>query len=224
MKKIFLKIAALAMCGVMGLGILAACDEDTEVPPPDEKPPVEEDPTEEQPVDRSDLAYYTALEDYKKTDWGGAKWIWASTTSVNSYVAFRKTFSIDEVPEEAVANIAAESKYYLWMNEELAVFDGASKRGATPYDGFYEQVDLADYLKQGENTLVILVSYNGRGGNSSVDPGKAGLLFQMQAGDLAIVSDSSFKANRLRAYRNQGLLGADWPNYSQSSMLAEWNV
>lgn len=224
MKKIFLKIAALALCGVMGLGILAACDEGTEVPPPDEKPPVEEDQTEEQPVDRSDLAYYTALEDYKKTDWGGAKWIWASTTSVNSYVAFRKTFSIDEVPAEAVANIAAESKYYLWMNEELAVFDGASKRGATPYDGFYEQVDLADYLKQGENTLVILVSYNGRGGNSSVDPGKAGLLFEMQAGDQTIVSDSSFKANRLRAYRNKGLLGADWPNYSQSSMLAEWNV
>lgn len=224
MKKIFLKIAALALCGVMGLGILAACDEGTEVPPPDEKPPVEEDPTEEQPVDRSDLAYYTSLEEYKKTDWNGAKWIWASTTSVNSYVAFRKTFSLDKVPAEAVANIAAESKYYLWMNEELAVFDGASKRGATPYDGFYEQIDLADYLKQGENTLVILVSYNGRGGNSSVDPGKAGLLFEMQAGDQTIVSDSSFKANRLRAYRNQGLLGADWPNYSQSSMLAEWNV
>lgn len=224
MKKIFLKIAALALCGVMGLGILAACDEGTEVPPPEEKPPVEEDPTEEQPVDRSDLAYYTSLEEYKKTDWNGAKWIWASTTSVNSYVAFRKTFSLDKVPAEAVANIAAESKYYLWMNEELAVFDGASKRGATPYDGFYEQVDLADYLKQGENTLVILVSYNGRGGNSSVDPGKAGLLFQMQAGDVTVVSDSSFKANRLRAYRNQGLLGADWPNYSQSSMLAEWNV
>lgn len=224
MKKIFLKIAALALCGVMGLGILAACDESAEVPPPDEKPPVEEDPTEEQPVDRSDLAYYTSLEEYKKTDWNGAKWIWASTTSVNSYVAFRKTFSLDKVPAEAVANIAAESKYYLWMNEELAVFDGASKRGATPYDGFYEQVDLADYLKQGENTLVILVSYNGRGGNSSVDPGKAGLLFQMQAGDVTVVSDSSFKANRLRAYRNKGLLGADWPNYSQSSMLAEWNV
>ena len=222
MKKIFLKIAALALCGVMGLGIFPACGENEEVPPPDEKPPVE-DPTEK-PVDRSDLAYYTALEDYKKTDWGGAKWIWASTTSANSYVAFRKTFSLDEVPEEAVANIAAESKYYLWMNEELAVLDGASKRGATPYDSFYEQVDLTDYLKQGENTLVILVSYNGRGGNSSVDPGKAGLLFQMQAGDQAIVSDSSFKANRLRAYRNQGLLGADWPNYSQSSMLAEWNV
>lgn len=225
MKKLFLKIAALALCGVMGLGILSACGEkEAEVPPPEDPPSENEPSEEEQPVDRSDLAYYTSLEEYKKTDWNGAKWIWASTTSVNSYVAFRKTFSIDEVPEEAVANIAAESKYYLWMNEELAVFDGASKRGATPYDGFYEQVDLADYLKQGENTLVILVSYNGRGGNSSVDPGKAGLLFEMQAGDQTIVSDSSFKANRLRAYRNQGLLGADWPNYSQSSMLAEWNV
>ena len=166
MKKLFLKIAALALCGVMGLGILSACnDESAEVPPPDEKPPVEEDPSEEeQPVDRSDLAYYTSLEEYKKTDWNGAKWIWASTTSVNSYVAFRKTFSIDDVPEEAVANIAAESKYYLWMNEELAVFDGDSKRGATPHDGVYEQGDLAGDLKQGENTLVILGEYKGRRG------------------------------------------------------------
>ena len=106
----------------MGIGIFSACGENEEVPPPDEKPPVDEKP-EEEPVDRSDLAYYTALEDYKKTDWGGAKWIWASTTSANSYVAFRKTFSLDEVPEEAVANIAAESKYYLWLNEELAALD-----------------------------------------------------------------------------------------------------
>ena len=219
MKKIFLKIMALALCGVMGTGLFAACgDKSTPETPPGEKP------VEEQPVDRSDLAYYTALEEYKKTDWSGAKWIWASTTSANSYVAFRKTFNLDAAPEEAVANIAAESKYYLWMNGQLAVLDGASKRGATPYDSFYEQVDLTDYLKKGENTLVILVSYNGRGGNSSVDPGKAGLLFEMKAGSQTIVSDTTFKANRLRAYRNKGLLGADWPNYSQSSMLAEWNV
>ncbi len=231
MKKIFYKIAALALCGAMGLGVIAGCapgkkdDEGDKPGPVDPVDPVGPDEgDEEKPVDRSELAYYTSLESYKKTDWGGAKWIWASTTSKNSYVAFRKSFELNEVPEEAVANIAAESKYYLWVNEELAVVDGASKRGATPYDGFYERVDLADHLKQGENTLVILVSYNGRGGNSSVDPGKAGLLFEMEAGETKIVSDTTFKANRLRAYRNQGLLGADWPNYPQSSMLAEWNV
>lgn len=227
MKKIIFKILALAMCATVGLTVAAGCDNGkTDTPPDDPGGPVLPDDPDPEPVDRSDLPYLSSLEEYKKdaSEWGDAKWIWADRTTSNSYVAFRKTFTLSSVPQSAVADIAAESKYYLWVNGELAVLDGASKRGATPYDGFYEQIELADYLVQGENTLVILVSYNGRGGNSSVDPGAAGLLFEMEAGDVTVVSDQTFKANRLTAYRNQGLLGADWPNYSQSSMLAEWNV
>lgn len=173
-------------------------------------------------VDKSDLGYVDSLDSYKKTDWT-AQWIWTESCSANSYVAFRKTFTVDSVPDSAVASIAAESKYYLWLNGELAVYDGSSKRGATAYDGYYEDIDLTDYLITGENTLVILVCYNGRSGNSSVDCGQAGLLFEMEVGSQLIVSDSSFKACRLKAYRNKSLLGADWPNYSQSSMLAEWD-
>ena len=221
MKKNLLRVMAVASCAVLGLGLLAACKPDN----PEEGPgePENPGPTAET-VDKSDLAYVSSLDKYKKTDWSGAKWIWADRTTANSYVAFRKTFELDGAPKTAVADIAAESKYYLWVNGELVVYDGASKRGATLYDGFYEQVDLADYLVKGENTIVILVGYNGRSGNSSVDPGAAGLLFELNADDVTIVSDSTFKANRLRAYKNQGLLGADWPNYSQSSMLAEWDV
>lgn len=232
MKKTFIKIASLVMCAALALTFAAGCgDSEKDVVPPDPSGPADpSDPGGDEqpsvPVDRSDLAYAESLDGYKKDaeEWGEAKWIWADRTTSNSYVAFRKTFDLSAVPDEAVADIAAESKYYLWLNETLVVLDGASKRGATPYDGFYEQVDLTDYLKKGENTLVILVSYNGRGGNSSVDPGAAGLLFEMEAGDQTIVSDTSFKALRLTAYRNQGLLGADWPNHSQSSMLAEWDV
>ena len=79
-------------------------------------------------------------------------------------------------------------------------------------------------MKQGENLIVALVAYNGRSGNSSVDPGQAGFLFEMDAGGTKVVSDSSFKVMRLKEYRNQGLLTSKWPNYPQASMLAEWNV
>ena len=175
---------AVASCAVLALGLLAACKPDN----PEEGPgePENPGPTAET-VDKSDLAYVSSLDKYKKTDWSGAKWIWADRTTANSYVAFRKTFELDGAPKTAVADIAAESKYYLWVNGELVVYDGASKRGATLYDGFYEQVDLADYLVKGENTIVILVGYNGRSGNSSVDPGAAGLLFELNADDVTIV-------------------------------------
>ncbi len=174
-------------------------------------------------VDRSDLGYYQALASYKKTDFT-AKWIWTQKSNQNSYVAFRKTFELDKAPTSAIASISAESKYTLWVNGELVVVDGSPKRGATPYDAYYEDVDLGGKLKVGKNAIVALVAYNGRGGNSSVDPGRGGFLFELDADGTKIASDKSFKAQRLRAYKNKSLLGADWPNYSQSSMLAEWDV
>lgn len=177
---------------------------------------------QEKKVDKSNLKYVESLDAYKKEDWT-ASWIWTKKSIANSYVAFRKNFTLDEKPSKALANISAESKYYLWANGTLAVYDGSSKRGATIYDSYYEQIDLAQYLTKGENTLVFLVSYNGRSGNSSVDSGQAGLLFEMNVGNQTIKSDCSFKALRLKAYRNKSLLGADWPNYAQSSMLAEWD-
>jgi len=180
-------------------------------------------PEKPEGVDKSGTPYVASLDGYKKTDWT-AKWIWQATSGANTYAAFRKTFSLSSKPEKAVASIAAESKYWLWVNEELVVYDGGPKRGPTPYDTYYENVDLAEYLKQGENLIVALVAYNGRSGNSSVDPGQAGFLFEMNAGGTKVVSDSSFKVMRLKEYRNQGLLTSKWPNYPQASMLAEWNV
>ena len=173
-------------------------------------------------VDKSALAYVSALDGYKKTDWS-AKWIWTNRSVKNSYVALRKSFTLDKKPTEAIASIAAESKYYLWINGSLAVFDGGYKRGPTMYDSYYQDVDLTEYLKAGENTLVALVCYNGRGGNSSVSPGQGGFLFEMDCGGNKIVSDETFKAQRLTAYKNDILLKDDYPDYDQFTALAEHN-
>lgn len=174
-------------------------------------------------ADKSDLPYVSSLDSAKKEDFE-ANWIWDSRSVSDSYVAFRKDFTLDKVPEEATAYLSAESKYYLWVNGELVVYDGSSKRGPTLYDSYYETIDLSPYLQTGENVLAFLVVYNGRSGNSSIDPGQAGLLFEMDLGEEKILSDSSFKVQRLREYKNQTLLRNDYPNYPQADMLAERNV
>ncbi len=174
-------------------------------------------------ADKSNLPYVSALDSHKKTDFV-ADWIWDSRSISDSYVAFRKTFELDNVPEAATTYLSADSKYYLWVNGELAIYDGSSKRGPTPYDSYYDEIDLSTYLKSGKNVLAILAVYNGRSGNSSIDSGQAGLLFEMHVGNEVIVSDSSFKVMRLREYKNQTLLRNDYPNYPQADMLAERNV
>ena len=186
----------------------------------DNKPP-EETPGEV--VDKSNLPYVSELDYLKKTDWT-AEWIWADRSIPNSYVAFRKDFNLDSAPSVATAYISAESKYYMWVNGVLTVFDGPSKRGPTMYDGYYDEIDIAEYLKAGENNITILVCYNGRSSNSAVDAGQGGLLFEMEAGGTKVLSDDTWKVQRLRAYKNQSLLRDEWPNYEQSAMLGEWNV
>ena len=178
--------------------------------------------------DRSDLKYLSAIESYEKTDWT-ADWIWTQSCSEDSYVAFRKTFTLDEDIDTATAFISAVDKYVLWVNGEMVVLDGCLKRGPTPYDSYYDTVEITN-LQKGENVIALLVAFNGRSGDGSIVPvvideegdeyTQAGLLFEMQAGDQLIKSDSSWKALRHPAYKNRVTAGADYPGYTQSSMLA----
>lgn len=223
MKKRIRTMGAFLLAAVMVLTVAcaAACGDPTPPPP--------EIPDTGYPV-KSDLAYGDALDPYKKTDFTAA-WIWTPSTTEDSYVAFRKTFDLAEAPGEVTAYVSAESKYFMWVNGELTVYDGSVKRGPTPYDSYYDTVAV-DGLKAGKNTLAFLVPYNGRSGDSSIDGMLAlgegevqgGLLFEMKAGDTVIKSDHTFKARRLTEYKNRILLGAEYPAYSQTSMLAERNM
>lgn len=179
---------------------------------------------------KTDLAYAAQIEPFKKTDFT-ASWIWTNTTSEDTYVAFRKTFDLAKAPGSVTAFASAESKYFLWVNGKLIVYDGSYKRGPTPYDSYYDEIEI-DNLKAGKNTLAFLVPYNGRSGDSSIDgmlalgegDTQGGLLFEMKAGDTVIKSDHTFKAMRLNEYKNRLTLGAAYPAYPQISMLAERNV
>lgn len=120
-------------------------------------------------------------------------WIGPVRSEVNQWTRFRKTFETPSKPGFAKARIAADSKYWLWVNGSLVVREGGLKRGPAPDATYYDAVDLSPHLKSGENTIAILLWHFGKHGFSHNSSGKAGLLFYLDLPGQTIVSDSSWK-------------------------------
>lgn len=135
------------------------------------------------------------------TSWADAQWIWQQEDGpANTWVAFRKSFDLNETPKEALAKIAVDTKYWLWINGELVLFEGGLARGAAPDTNYYDEVDLKPYLKEGQNTIAILVWYWGRTRKVHDDSGKGGLLFHANLGQQTLVSNADWKLKVHPAY------------------------
>ena len=93
----------------------------------------------------------------------------------NEWFMFRSNFRNDEACS-GVLKIAADSKYWLYLNGELVVREGGLKRGPVPNGTYYDEVDVSGSLKSGENTIAVLLWYFGRNGFSHRDSGVPGLL------------------------------------------------
>lgn len=155
-----------------------------------------------------------------KNNWK-AKWIWPDKekTGKNSWICFRKNINLTDIPEKLTAAIAAENKYWLYINGECAVREGGLKRGPSPTGCYYDEVDLAPYLVQGENTIAVLVWYWGNEASySSSDAGQGGLLFEAESEGFSVLSDCSWKAVKNPAFMEDS--GKLQPNYR----LPESNV
>ena len=125
-----------------------------------------------------------------KADWIGVE----GASQPNTWICFRKEIVLTEKPAAAPSRIACDSKYWLWINGALVIFDGQLKRGPTPDDTYFDAIDLAPHLVAGKNTVAILVSFFGRDGYSHHSSGEAGLLFESKMGEQFLVSNSSWKA------------------------------
>ena len=131
-----------------------------------------------------------------------AHWITANDSLVNkpnTWIEFRKDFSLKKKPKKAEARIAADTKYWLWVNGDLAVFEGGLKRGPNRMDSYYDVVDLAPWLKKGNNDVRLLLWHFGKPGFSHVNSGKAGVIFD--AAGIGLVSNKSWQSQRLKAYQ-----------------------
>ncbi len=132
-----------------------------------------------------------------------ARWIskQQSNSGSNEWIAFRKRVNLDKVPQSLPARIAADTKYWLWINGELAVYEGGLKRGPAPGDGYVDTVDIAPWLRPGENLISILVWHLGRNGFSHLDSGMAALLFEAVGDGVEILSDKTWEASVQHGYQ-----------------------
>ena len=126
-----------------------------------------------------------------------AKWISKEQcqSETNTWMAFRKTVTLDKVPQTLFARIAADSKYWLWINGEMVVYEGGLKRGPVPGDTYYDKVDIAPYLKVGENLIAVRVWFFGKAGFSHISSGTIAMIFDAQGDGVEILSDKSWEAS-----------------------------
>lgn len=73
-------------------------------------------------------------------------------------VLFRRSFHLDMVPDTAVLNLFADSRYHLYVNGTHLQF-GPSR--FYPENPRYDRYDLAPYLGEGENVVAVEVLSNG---------------------------------------------------------------
>jgi alpha-L-rhamnosidase len=148
-----------------------------------------------------------------------ANWIWQSADGPqNTWMCFRKTVTLASSPSAAYARIAADSKYWLWINGKLVIFEGQLKRNPDPRNTYYDSVNLSSYLTSGSNTIAAQVWYWGKEGFGHHSSGKGGFLFDADFGGAAVRSDNTWKAKVQSAYQNSTTGGQ--PN----SRLSEFNV
>ncbi len=147
-----------------------------------------------------------------------AEWIWAKQRvgEPNTWLATRKTVDLQSVDQKVTAHISADTKYWLWINGELVVFEGGYTGGPSPVKAsarvdnypvasnkYYDSVDIAPYLKKGENTIAALVWYYGHNGEKGahISAKKAGFIFQAKTQKVNIKTDKTWKVKQHKAYQ-----------------------
>ena len=164
------------------------------------------------------IAEYSVISTEEKADWK-AKWIWDkdNLTENNVWMCLSKKVSLDKVPEKLVADISADSKYWLYINGENVVFEGNVKRGPDSGSGYYDSIDISPYLKKGENHICALVWYwDNETSYSYQSSGQGGFIFEAIADGVSIISDESWKVRRNSAYVDSSLYPPNYrlPEYS----------
>ncbi len=162
---------------------------------------------------------YSVISTEEKPHWD-AKWIWdkENLTEKNVWMSFNKKVNLDNIPDELMTHISADSKYWLYINGETVVFEGNVKRGPDKNSGYYDSIDIAPYLKKGENSICALVWFwDNETSYSYSSSGQGGFLFEAIGDDITIVSDKSWKVKRNNAF-------VDSPLYPPNYRLPEYSI
>ena len=111
---------------------------------------------------------------------------------------FHKEFKLRSADDVSLT-IAADTKYWLWVNGELVVREGGLKRGPSPTGSYCDVLTDDLNFRKGTNEVTILVQYYGRNSFSHRVTATPGLYFDLITKRDHIVSDDSWRAVRYDA-------------------------
>ncbi len=119
-----------------------------------------------------------------------AKWIWPSDQfSKNQRANFVFYGECDKHFDSVDLYVACETKYWLFVNDALVVFDGGLFRESLTNCGYYDKIDISKYLRIGKNEIKVHVWYYGNGGRNNSFCECPGLMLYCK--ELSLASDEN---------------------------------
>ena len=73
----------------------------------------------------------------------------SEAVSPGMWICYRMDLRLEDEPSDVELRIAADSKYWLWVNGELQVREGGLKRGPNPKDTYCDVLRIGVVLWQG---------------------------------------------------------------------------
>ena len=134
----------------------------------------------------------------------------SEAVSPGMWLCYRMNLYLEDEPSDVELRIAADSKYWLWVNGELQVREGGLKRGPNPKDTYCDVLRGAQGLCEGDNTVAVLVWYFGKDGFSHRNSPTPGLAFRLSVDGKVLDTDKAWKVCRHPAYY---LPEGEKPNY-----------
>lgn len=134
----------------------------------------------------------------------------SEAVSPGMWICYRMDLRLEDEPSDVELRVAADSKYWLWVNGELQVREGGLKRGPNPKDTYCDVLRGSQGLREGDNTVAVLVWYFGKDGFSHRNSPTPGLAFHLSVDGKVLDTDKAWKVCRHPAYY---LPEGEEPNY-----------
>ena len=124
-----------------------------------------------------------------------AVWIWENNSpKPDEFAEFECVFNADAQKKQFLS-ISADSDYTVCINGALAAF---GQYHDYPHYKVGDRIDVSDYVKDGANTMRVVVWYYGKS-NMSYAVGKAGVIFEVTEGSAVLAFSSDKTPSRIAA-------------------------
>ncbi len=131
-----------------------------------------------------------------------AKWIWHNSyRGTNVYVNFEDEFTLSDIPSDCRIKISCDRNYMLYINGS---FVDCGQYSVYEDMKFYDELDIAPFVKTGRNTLLAVIYYQGAS-CSTYRRGEPGLIFEVTAdGEIVCASSELTMAYKNSAFADGG--------------------